>query len=81
MLQRGEPGERSYPSTWQDLVAGRPRVEVSHFNGRIAQLGEQHGVATPLNRVLADVCNDAAARRLGPGTETTASLRAAAAKS
>ncbi|HCB37562.1 MAG TPA: hypothetical protein DEP66_05035 [Acidimicrobiaceae bacterium] len=69
----------SYASTWQDLKAGRPTVEVDHFNGRIVELGEQHGIATPLNRVLRERCTDAAARGLGPGTETEASIRAAAA--
>lgn len=75
---REDPDVRSYPSTWQDLHAGRTTVEVDHFNGVIARLGEQHGIPTPLNRVLRDLCVDAAARQLGPGTETTASLRAAA---
>ena len=83
------PGEReprgstkpellSYPSTWQDLHFRRPTVEVEHFNGRICELGRQHGIPTPLNRVLNELCTDAAARRLGPGTETVASLRSAA---
>ena len=73
-----DPVMHSYPSTWQDLHFRRPTVEVEHFNGRICDLGEQHGIATPLNRILNELCHDAAARRLGPGTETVASLRAAA---
>jgi len=76
---REDPTVRSYPSTWQDLTAGRTNVEVDHFNGAIVRLGEAHGVATPLNRTLRDLCEDAAARQLGPGTETIESLRAAAA--
>ncbi len=68
-----------YPSTWQDLRAGRRRVEVDHFNGRIVELGRQFGVATPLNEVLSELCNEAADKQLGPGTETEASIRAAAA--
>lgn len=71
----------SYPSTWQDLHFRRPTVEVEHFNGRICELGERYGIPTPLNRVLTELCCDAAARRLGPGTETAASLRVAARKS
>ena len=89
IARQREPGNReprggsdpelfSYPSTWQDLNFRRPTVEVEHFNGRIRDLGEQHGIPTPLNQVLAERCIDAAARRLGPGTETPASLRAAA---
>ncbi len=73
-----DPSLYSYPSTWQDLHFRRPTVEVEHFNGRICELGERHGITTPLNRVLTERCCDAAARRLGPGTETAASLRAAA---
>ena len=73
-----DPVMHSYPSTWQDLHFRRPTVEVEHFNGRICELGERHGIATPLNRTLNEMCHDAAARRLGPGTETVASLRAAA---
>ena len=73
-----DPSLYSYPSTWQDLHFRRQTVEVEHFNGRICELGERFGIATPLNRVLTERCCDAAARRLGPGTETAASLRAAA---
>ena len=69
---------RSYASTWQDLDAKRGNVEVDHFNGTIVRLGEQVSIPTPLNRVLRDRCMDAAARYLTPGSETTASLRAAA---
>ena len=50
---------RSYPSTWQDLTAQRGNVEVDHFNGAIVRLGEQYGIATPLNRVLRDRCSAA----------------------
>ena len=73
-----DPSLYSYPSTWQDLHFRRPTVEVEHFNGRICELGERHGIPTPLNWVLNEKCCDAAARQLGPGTETAASLRAAA---
>ena len=69
---------RSYPSTWQDLKAKRGSVEVDHFNGAIVRLGEIHGVNTPFNRILRDLCIDAAARLLDPGTETCESLRSAA---
>ena len=77
--QTGKRPLESFPSTWQDLKAGRKSVEVDHFNGRIAELGKRFGIATPLNQVLWERCNDAAARQLGPGTETEASIRSAAA--
>lgn len=72
------PATPTYPSTHQDLVAGRERVEVEHFNGRIVQLGREVGIATPLNEVLWRLCDEAAARQLGVGTETEASIRQAA---
>ncbi len=76
--KRARDSQESYPSTWQDLQAGRRNVEVDHFNGRIVELGEQVGVATPLNKVLWERCKNAADNQLGPGTETEATIRAAA---
>ncbi len=67
------------PSTWQDLHFARGQVEVDWFNGEIVRLAERLGRDAPLNRVLRDRCEDAAARRLPPGSETAESLRAAAA--
>ncbi len=75
-----DPDELVRPSTWQDLHFGRGQVEVDWFNGEIVRLAEQLGLAAPLNRVVRDRCVDAATRRLAPGSETAASLRAAAAE-
>jgi len=66
------------PSTWQDLHFARGQVEVDWFNGEIVRLAERLGRDAPLNRVVRDRCVDAAERRLPPGSETAASLRAAA---
>jgi 2-dehydropantoate 2-reductase len=37
-----------YGSMYQDLIAGR-RMEVAWLNGTVARLGQQYGIATPLN--------------------------------
>lgn len=66
------------PSTWQDLHFARGQVEVDWFNGEIVRLAEQLGRDAPLNRIVRDRCVDAATRRIPPGSETAASLRAAA---
>ncbi len=38
-------------STAQDLTRGR-RTEIDHLNGYVVRMGQQHGVATPVNRTL-----------------------------
>jgi 2-dehydropantoate 2-reductase len=38
-------------STAQDLARGR-RTEIDHLNGYVVRMGQQHGVATPVNRTL-----------------------------
>ncbi len=40
-----------YSSTAQDLARGKP-TEIDHLNGYVVSRGEQHGVATPVNRAL-----------------------------
>ena len=40
-----------YSSTAQDLARGKPS-EIDHLNGYVVARGEQHGVATPVNRAL-----------------------------
>lgn len=74
-----DPDELIRPSTWQDLHFARGQVEVDWFNGEIVRLAEKLGRDAPFNRVVRDRCVDAATRRLPPGSETAASLRAAVA--
>ncbi|MFN0026117.1 MAG: ketopantoate reductase family protein [Acidimicrobiales bacterium] len=76
-----DPDRLIRPSTWQDLHFARGQVEVDWFNGEIVRIAERLGRDAPLNRVMRDRCVDAATRRLPPGSETAASLRAAAALS
>jgi 2-dehydropantoate 2-reductase len=72
-----DPDQLGWPSTWQDLNFQRGQVEVEFFNGEVVRLAERLGLKAPLNDVLWHRCEDAAARRLLPGSETTESLRAA----
>ena len=44
-------GPDAYTSMAQDAIAGRPS-EVDVFAGRVCELGERHGIATPVNRLL-----------------------------
>lgn len=74
-----DPDELLLPSTWQDLHFGRGNVEVRYFNGEIVELGHEVGIPTPLNRIVMERCEAAATQLLAPGSETTESLRAAAA--
>lgn len=66
------------PSTWQDLHFQRGQVEVAYFNGEIVRVAERLGRKAPLNQTLLEKCEAAAEAKLLPGSETTASLRAAA---
>ncbi len=73
-----DPDELGRPSTWQDLHFQRGSVEVEFFNGEIVKLAESLGRQAPLNEALWRRCEDAASRRLAPGSETSVSLRSAA---
>lgn len=42
------------PSFHIDLYSGRGRTEVRYLNGAVVRYGEQHGVPTPVNRVLTE---------------------------
>ncbi len=75
-----DPDKLGWPSTWQDLHFQRGQVEVEFFNGEVVRLAERLGLKAPLNEVLWHRCEEAAAARVLPGSETTESLRAAAAQ-
>lgn len=81
------PSERSFeipdddemavrPSTWQDLYLGRGRTEIEYFNGEIVRLGEEHGIATPLNSLMVRTVEKMANEKTPPGAYTAAELRA-----
>jgi 2-dehydropantoate 2-reductase len=44
-------GPDAYTSMAQDAMAGRP-TEVDIFAGRVCELGDAHGIPTPVNRLL-----------------------------
>ena len=44
-------GPAAYTSMAQDAIAGRP-TEVDIFAGRVCELGDRNGIATPVNRLL-----------------------------
>jgi len=41
-------------STLQDLQRGNG-TEVEYLNGAIVKLGEKHGIATPVNKMILDL--------------------------
>jgi 2-dehydropantoate 2-reductase len=63
-------------SSWQSLERGTGRIEADYLNGEIGLLGRLHGVATPANDVLQSAANDAARRRLRPGSVSAEELLA-----
>ena len=72
---RERRGERLTPrlargggSTWQSLRRGTGSLETDYLNGEIALLARLHGVAAPVNALLQAAANDAARRKLSPGS-------------
>jgi 2-dehydropantoate 2-reductase len=64
-------------SSWQSLSRGTGTIETEYLNGEIVRLGEEHGVATPLNRALTSLAQRAAAEGWPPGRLSTAELATA----
>jgi 2-dehydropantoate 2-reductase len=65
---------RSGGSSWQSLQRGTGTIETDYLNGEIVALGRRHGVATPTNELLQRRANDAARRKLPPGSVTAKDL-------
>ena len=57
-------------SAWQSLARATGAIEVDGINGEIVLLGRLHGIATPVNVAVQTLANDAARRRLPPGSCT-----------
>ncbi len=55
-------------STWQSLRRSLGTVETDYLTGEIVLLGRLHGVPTPANALLQQLADDAARRRLEPGS-------------
>ncbi len=69
-------GPRPGGSSWQSLARGTGRIEADYLNGEIALLGRLHGVPTPANARLQSAADDAARRRLPPGSMSADELLA-----
>lgn len=63
-------------STWQSFARGTGSIETDHLNGEIVLLGRLHGVPTPANALVQRLANDAARRRVPPGSMTAAEVLA-----
>jgi 2-dehydropantoate 2-reductase len=62
-------------SLWQDLYHQRGEVEADYFNGEIVELGRQHHIPTPYNKLLVELIKEMAAAREKPGKYTIQQLR------
>jgi 2-dehydropantoate 2-reductase len=61
-------------STWQSLRRGTGSLETDFLNGEITLLARRHGLACPVNARLQSAANDAASRKLAPGSLRAADL-------
>ncbi len=80
---RARRGDRLTPrlargggSTWQSLRRGTGSLESDYLNGEIALVARLHGIASPVNSLLQSAANDAARRKLAPGSIRAADLLA-----
>jgi 2-dehydropantoate 2-reductase len=69
-LQRIKGVKRQGGSTWQSLERRLGSVETDYLNGVIVELGRQHGVPTPINRLLQQLSQKAALAHQPPRTMT-----------
>jgi 2-dehydropantoate 2-reductase len=68
---------RAGGSSWQSLARGTRTIEAGFLNGEIVQLGDQHGVATPCNRRIAELAQRAASEGWAPERLRVRDLEAA----
>jgi 2-dehydropantoate 2-reductase len=60
--------ERRGGSSWQSLARRLGTIETDYLNGEIVRLGQQHGVATPVNALLQYLSQKVARERRAPGS-------------
>jgi len=60
--------ERKGGSTWQSLERRLGTIETDYLNGEIVRLGQQYGVATPVNAILQYLSQRMAQERKAPGS-------------
>jgi 2-dehydropantoate 2-reductase len=69
------PGqEERGSSTWQSLTRAAGSVEVDYLNGEIVLLGRLHDVPTPVNALLQQLADQAAAAGKPPGSRAAAGV-------
>lgn len=73
-LRPVEGQRREGGSSWQSLRRGTGDIEADYLNGEIVLLGRLHGIATPINALLAAEAAAAAADRRPPGALSEAAL-------
>jgi 2-dehydropantoate 2-reductase len=77
MQIRDIPGHpRGGGSSWQSLRRGSGSVESDFLNGEVSLLGRLHGIATPVNDLLAQLAWEAALRAAEPGVMTVEEFEA-----
>jgi 2-dehydropantoate 2-reductase len=59
---------RSAGSGWQSLARGTGNIETDYLNGEVVLMGRLHGVDVTCNAAVQHLANDAARRRLPPGS-------------
>ena len=81
-IQRSEiPGvPRRGSSSWQSILRGTGNVEADFLNGEIALIGAQHGVPTPVNRLVQRLANEVARGTHEPGSVSPEELLSMAAR-
>ena len=67
---------RAHNSSWQSLARHTGSIEVDYLNGEIVTLGRLHGVPTPVNQMLQEVCGRLAREGVEPGSVTPEELLA-----
>ncbi len=70
---------RQGSSSWQSILRGTGNVEADYLNGEIALIGAEHGVPTPVNRLVQQLANEVARGALEPGSVSPARLLSMAA--
>lgn len=63
-------------SSWQSLQRRLGTIETDYLNGEIVELGNRHGIATPVNEILQRLSQQAARERWPPGILSPAEILA-----
>ena len=67
-------GRRVGSSTWQSLLRDTGNVETDYLNGEIVLLGRLHGVPTPVNALIQNLCTQQVVKKLSLGGHSPTAL-------